>query len=39
MPDTNIIVPDTLLADVEEFASRYYPMVTDTYESRESSIG
>lgn len=39
MPDPNIIVPDTLLADVEEFASRYYLMVTDTHESRESSIG
>ena len=39
MSDTDITISDTLRADIEEFSSRYYPMITETWESRDSSIG
>lgn len=39
MSDTNLTIPDTLRGDIEEFSSRYYPMITETWESRDSSIG
>ena len=39
MSDTDITIPATLRADIEEFSSRYYPMITETWESRDSGIG
>lgn len=39
MPVTDITIPDSLQTEVEEFASRYYSMVKETYESRDSSMG
>ncbi|WP_411967859.1 hypothetical protein [Haloferax sp. YSSS75] len=39
MPGTNFTILDTLRADIEEFSSRYYPMITETWESRDSSFG
>lgn len=38
MPVTDITIPDSLQTEVEEFASRYYSMVKETYESRDSSM-
>jgi len=39
MPDTDITIPDTLRADVDEFSSRYWAYITDEYESRDSQMG
>lgn len=39
MPVTDITIPDSLQTEVEEFASRYYSIVKETYESRDSSMG
>lgn len=39
MPDTDIVVPNTLQADIQEFTSRYYQQITNAYETRDSSIG
>jgi hypothetical protein len=39
MSDTDITIPATLQADIEEFSSRYYPMIVETWESRDSGIG